>query len=157
MARSDLAERSRATSDGPATVLYSISYFYDVFGTAIRAFTRRLPRSRAIFDGGRNVFGWWCPKTYTGHQRHGAICLGKKSAFSLRAYGDSGAKFTQRNTGLRGEKWTPGVPVTARISVGLRGVLLGANCTMELISDRTDFCWFKGGPSGCKLHNGTHK
>ena len=51
--------RSTVKSDGPATVLYSISYFYDVFGTAIRAFTKRLARSRAIFDGGRNVFGWF--------------------------------------------------------------------------------------------------
>ena len=94
--------RSTAKSDGPATVLHSISYFYDVFGTAIRAFTRRLARSRAIFDGGRSVFGWWCAKTYKADHWHGAICLGKNSAFSLRAYKDSGAKLTQRNTGLRG-------------------------------------------------------
>ena len=103
--------RSTEKRDRLATVLYGISYFYDVFGTAIRSFTRRLARSRAIFDGGRSVFGWLCTKFYTGPQWHGVICLGKKSAFSLRAYGDSGATFTQRNTGLRGEKCAPGVPM----------------------------------------------
>ena len=146
--------RSTVKSDGPATVLYSISnfydvfgtairaftkrlvssarslravvvlhriwYFYDLFGTAIRAFTRRLARSRTIFDGGRNVFGWWCAKTYKAHHWHGAICLGKKSAFSFRAYGDSAATFAQRNTGLRGEKWTRGVPVKS-LTLGCDG------------------------------------
>ena len=102
---------SSARSLRAVAVLHRIWYFYDVFGTAIRAFTKRLARSRAIFDSGRSVFGWWCAKTYKAHHWHGAICLGKNSAFCLRAYGDSGAQFTQRNTGLRGGDVVPGVPV----------------------------------------------
>ena len=134
--------RSTVKSDGPATVLYSISYFYDVFGTAIRAFTRRLARSRAIFDGGRNVFGWLCTNTYTGHHWHGVICLGKKRAFSLRAYRDSGATFTQRNTGLRGEKCAPGVPVIS-LPLGCDGA-----------QQRVRFLSVPSGTLALSLHNG---
>ena len=65
-----------------------------------------------------------------------------KGAFSLRAYGDSAAKFTQRNTGLRGEKWIRGVPV--------KSLPLGCDGAQE----RVRFLSVPMGTLELSLHNG---